>query len=254
MSSLRFHSARKRKSVTPFSSYKIYHTASTLRYGSILSAPLSTSLLYREKYQVPQHLVQTRETLAPRYKRRHLLLFHVPLTLVPWNFLLPSRARRAVYGAVASSGLREIINIGSYERARSCGENSADTTSRCVQPVAKLETAIFSSNIKENDLCIRSRERRVTMTYFWNSLIYQSVLFNLRVSRKNTETCPYMYSPSLLCNSLFIQVIGSKNENFLRNFLLYVCKRLFRWYFRTFCSLLSVENIIFSVFEMNTQV
>lgn len=103
--------------------------------------------------------MQTRETLAPRYKRWHLLLFHVPLTLVPWNFLLPSRARgtprRAVYGTVASSGLREIINIGSYERARSCGENSADMYSRS----AKFETAIFSSNIKQNDLCIRSRGR-----------------------------------------------------------------------------------------------
>ena len=222
MSSLQFHSARKGKSVTPFSSYKIYHTASTLRYGSILSAPLSTSLLYREKYQVPQHLVQTRETLAPRYKRRHLLLFHVPLTLVPWNFLLPSRARetprRAVYGAVASSGLREIINIGSYERARSCGENSADTTSRCVQPVAKLETAIFSSNIKENDLCIRSRERRVTMTYFWNSLIYQSVLFNLRVSRKNTETCPYMYSPRFCAILCLFRLLVARMKIFYETF------------------------------------
>jgi len=134
---------------------------------SCLRASLFSSLLYREKYQVLRYLEckHGRHSATPysRYKRRHLLLFHVPLTPVPWNFLLPSRAEllaEPVYVAVASSGSQARDNkypiVYVSERARSCEENSAGTgrhvdRSRYSAMLAELSSKLLflPANIKE---------------------------------------------------------------------------------------------------------
>lgn len=185
-----------------FSFYKIHHATSTLRSFLL---PFPQVYFIARNIRFHRHLVQTWETLAPRYKRRHLLLFHVPLTLVPWNFLLPSRAKflgRAVYVVAASSGLREIINIRSYERARSCEENSVDTRRR-VQPVTKVLLFLAAAS-KRMTYAFDHERRNGDIFLQWFEILKHSLqnLVLCKNGKKNIHTyIRYIY---LICSFVYL--------------------------------------------------
>lgn len=218
------------KSVTPFSSYKIYHTASPTVRSFLLPFPRVYFIARNIRFHSTscKHGRHLRPGISDDICSFFMSLWH-SFREISYSLRARETPRRAVYGAVASSGLREIINIGSYERARSCGENSADTSPTCTAPLSS-ETAIFSSNIKENDLCIRSRERRNDDTFLqWfdrSKRPFQSSHFAQKFRKCIVSAC--------------VLFVCSKNGKFIQIFMILydiLCReRSFGWHLRISCS------------------
>lgn len=189
----------KEERVAPFSSYKIYHAA-RLRSSTVRSFLLPFPRVYfiarniRFRSTSCKHGRHLRPGISDDICSFFMSLWH-SFREISYSLRARARARetprRAVYGAVASSGSREIINIGSYERARSCGENNAGTSPTCNSQSLSSKLLFLAVTSKGMTYAF-DLAAGVTMTHFYNGLIYQSVLSNLHVSRKNSEMCAYM--------------------------------------------------------------
>lgn len=92
-----------------------------------------------------------------------------------------------------------------------------------------------------------SREA-VTMTHFCNGLMYQSVLSNLHISRKNSETRTLhslRFCASCVCVYLFTARMEN-HSNFCETFHFTFREKLFRRHLRNFFVPLNVRKYCFS--------